>query len=107
MRDDELFRLLLQLLRQLVEKMDRLLDSQARPALPSGQWLSTKAAARVLGRNRVTLQRWCSKHMKAKLPGVRYDPRHVGICYEIHESLVEEWRGRDEGGNGNAEREAS
>lgn len=45
--------------------------------------------------------------MKAKLPGVRYDSRHAGICYEIHESLVEEWRDRREGGNGVGEREAS
>jgi hypothetical protein len=91
-RDDELFRELYRLLLQLIAKVDRLPDSLRQPELPPGKWFDTRVAAEIIGCNRVSLQRWCSKHMKAKLPGVRYDSRHAGICYLIHESLVEEWR---------------
>ncbi len=105
MRDDEPLRELYRLLLQLIQKIDRLLDGQRPPELPPGRWYDTRAAAEIIGCNRVSLQRWCSKRMKAKLPGVRYDSRHAGICYEIHSSLVQEWRDRRDGGNG--EREAS
>jgi hypothetical protein len=67
--------------------------------LPPGRWLNTKEATARVGCNRVVLRRWCARYMKLKLPGVRYAPLCEGICYEIHESVVEEWRRRFRGGD--------
>ena len=82
MRDDEYFKELYRLLLQLIAKVDRLPDSLRQPELPPGRWYDTRVAAEIIGCNRVSLQRWCSKRMKAKLPGVRYDSRHAGICFD-------------------------
>jgi hypothetical protein len=104
MHDYDVYRELLRLLQLLIARLDVLQPAvPQQPALPPGRWLNTKEAAERIGCNRVVLRRWCFVWMDKKcLPGVRRDPRSQAACplYQIHESVVEDWRKGHRGGNG-------
>ena len=118
MREDDLLHQVFRLLLQLIARIDQLLDTLRQPAVAPGRWLDTKAAARRIGCNRAVLRRWCQLHMmwcevcqrhsnkpceghiKKTPPGVRYVTTDRGVRYEIHESVVEEWRSRHRGEGG-------